>query len=251
MPKMQFSTKRLLIEKTNSTIVIVVGIAAFVTAFSLVASRSLLAKRSYQARVIGAQEKARDQLAENIKAVDTLKTSYQEFVSRPENIIGGSSTGTGERDGDNAKIVLDALPSKYDFPALATSLEKILADRKYRIKSITGTDDEANQNSSGGSTGSAAPTPASSPTPSSMPQPDANPVQAVGSAVDMPFELTAEGNYTSLVDLLSVFQRSIRPLHAEKLTFKAGTSGSVELTFQGKSYYQPEKSLSITNEVVK
>src|SRR5574338_279847 len=112
---LHISTKRILIDKANSTIVLAVGIAAFLTVFSMVSSKALLSRRAYQSKVIELQEKARDQLNAN----------YQAFVDRPENIIQGSSTGKGERDGDNAKIVLDALPSVYDFPGLTSSLEKI------------------------------------------------------------------------------------------------------------------------------
>lgn len=238
----QFSTKRLLISKANSTMVIAVGIAAFLTAFSLVASRSLLIRRSYQSRVIAAQEKARDQLKENIDAVDTLEASYQGFISRKPNLIGGDPTGNGEQDGDNAKIVLDALPSKYDFPALATSVEKILSDRQYSILSIGGTDDEANQSAGGTSEpvdGEAAPPLTAVVGPS------------VGNVVEMPFELTAKGNYDSIIDLLGVFQRSIRPLYIQTLSLDSqGEDSGVQLTIQAKSYFQPEKKLEIKYEVV-
>lgn len=235
---MRTSTKRLLIDRANTTIVIVVAVAAALTAFSLVASRALLSKRAYQSRVITAQEKARDQLEANIEAVDVLGASYGEFVDRPENIISGNSTGTGERDGDNAKIVLDALPSRYDFPALAASLEKILVDGNYQIGSITGTDQPPGEGST--------------PDPS---QAGTQPTEsvAIGSAEEMPFELSAQGPYTSMVELLSSFHRSIRPLAVRKLTLTAGSGAGgnqVELTVQGVSYYQPEKTLDIKYEVV-
>lgn len=249
------STKRIMIDNANSSIVIAVGIAAFLTAFSLVASRSLLAKRSYQSRVITKQEQARDQLRKNIEAVDTLKASYRGFVDRPQNIMGGNATGDSERDGDNAKIVLDALPSKYDFPALVASIEKILVDRNYGIQSINGIDDEVNQNpsvdpSQVGSLAPVAPNPSST---SQLAAPLASSGPSVGSVVDMPFELTAEGAYTSMVDLLKVFDRSIRPLNVLRLTLSVAgdESKSVQLTIQGKSFYQPEKVLNIKSEVVK
>jgi hypothetical protein len=232
--RLQASTKRLMISKANSTIVIAVGAAAFITAFALVTSAALLSKRSYQAKVIGLQEEARDQLKENLEAVDTLKNSYEQFVDRQQNLIGGSSIGTGDRDGDNAKLILDSLPSKYDYPGLASSLEKILVDRNYKINSITGVDEEAIQNAQQSDGATSAPPPTS------------------GSTVDMPFEIQAEGSYTSVIDLLTVFQRSIRPLHMQRLTFSAvDASGNVELTIVGKSYFQPEKPLKITDEVVK
>jgi hypothetical protein len=239
----RISTKRILIGKANSTIVVAVGVAAFVTAFSLVSAKSLLAKRSYQARVISAQEMARDQLKANIEAVDDLKVSYQAFVGRPENIIGGSATGNGDRDGDNAKIVLDALPSVYDFPALATSIEKILVDRNYRITTINGTDDETFQNPSAGSDTSADPSQSVTTTTDST--------QAqVGSAVEMPFQLGAQGSYGSVINLVSVLQSSIRPIYVQRLSFTAGQDKGIQIIIEGKSYFQPEKTLKIDTEVV-
>lgn len=238
---MRISTKQLQIDKANSMIVMTVAIAAFLTVFSLVASRSLIVRRGYQARVISAQEQARDQLQSNIEAVGSLKTAYTEFVSRPTNIIDGNSTGDGSRDGDNAKIVLDALPSKYDFPGLTSSLEKVLAERSYTINSISGVDDEANQNSSGAA-------PASPSTATSTQQATQTP--AVGSAVEMPFEVGAGGSYASIVDLLGVFKKSIRPFYVQGLTMTASEGNTVEITISGKTYYQPEKTLNITEEVV-
>ena len=117
------SAKRLQISKANATIVAVVSVAAFVTTFSLVAGQALLSKRSHQARVIFEKETARNQLLSNITASESLITAYQEFISRPENVIGGDPAGSGERDGDNARLILDALPSKYDFHSLDTSIE--------------------------------------------------------------------------------------------------------------------------------
>ena len=240
----QFSTKRIMIDKANTTMVVVVSVAAFLTAFSLVASRSLLVKRSYQSRVITAQEEARDQLEQNIESVDALKASYDGFVSRDENLIGGSRTGDGEQDGDNAKIVLDALPSAYDYPALITSLEKILVDRNYSILDINGTDEEASQNggeSSSDDSGDSA----------ESVSVEIDDSAAVGEAVGMPFELTAEGNFNSIISLLDVFQRSIRPIYIQTLTMSQEDEGkNVQLTAQGQSYFQPEKKLDIEYEVV-
>ena len=243
---MQFSTKRLMIGKANSTMVIAVSVAAFLTAFSLVAARSLLIKRGYQSRVISAQETARDQLHANIAAVDSLKASYDGFVSRDQNLIGGSRAGNGEQDGDNAKIVLDALPSTYDFPALVTSLEKILDDRNYEILDIGGTDEEASRNLGNGgeqTSGSMADTGTGSSVETGA---------SAGSTIAMPFELSAEGDYNALIDLLAVFQRSIRPLFIQDLTMRQeGSASTVQLEVLGQSYYQPEKKLDIEYEVVK
>jgi len=247
---MRLSVKRLQINKAGSIIVISVGIAAFVTAFSLVMIKSLLAERSYQQAVTEKREKALDALEANIDATDELKTKYKEFVERQENIIGGSSQGNGDRDGDNARIVLDALPSKYDFPALVSSLEKILEDRNYTIKGISGVDDEANQNSSS-NTGASPSQSQTSQNASGSTSTQAQASAPSSGTVEMPFEIGADGSYQSIVDLLGILNRSIRPLYIKSMSIKAGDANRVDLSIKGMSYYQQAKTLNISEEVVK
>ena len=219
------TTKRVQIDKANLVIVIAVSAAAFVTVFSLVAVKSLASQRNYQAKVIDAREKARDQLSANLTAADELTNSYKQFVSSNVNAIGGNAAGNGERDGDNARIVLDALPSKYDFPALATSLEKLTKGQGLAIENIEGVDDEVNQSASSAS---------------GSPQP-----------VEIPFKLGVKGNYASTQNLIGVLERSIRPFVINQITLNANDSGNVPATIDGKTYYQPEKGLELEKEVIK
>lgn len=225
MGKANPSTKRIQIDKSNAVIVGAVATAAFITIFSLIAVRALWSQSTYQRRVIHARETARDQIQENVKATDTLLTSYQSFVSSQQNVIGGNPTGQGEKDGDNARIVLDALPSKYDFPALTTSIEKLVKGQGLTIFELSGTDDEVNQ------AGSA-----------TNPQPQ---------AIEMPFTVGVKGSYAGMQNLINVFEHSIRPFNVAKMTFKADQGTDLKLTLDVKSYYQPEKSLQFKSEVVK
>lgn len=215
--------KRLQINKANAMMVIVVGIAAFMVSFSIVASRALWQKYSYQSRVITEKGKAEKQLEANVKAVNSLITSYQAFVQTPDNVIGGNSSGSGDRDGDNAKITLDALPSKYDYPALAASLEKVLTSNNFTIKSITGNDDQIAQSQAN----------------NNQPQPTA-----------MPFQIEVTSNFDSLKSLMSIFERSIRPINVQSLDMQ-GNNGSIDITISASSYYQPAKTLNVQTKVVK
>lgn len=218
------SLKRVQIGKANTTMVIATAVAAFVVTFSIIAGRALLNKRSYQARVIGAKEKAVDQLQENIEATNTLVNSYKVFVSTPTNVIGGNPTGTGDKDGDNAKIVLDALPSQYDFPALASSLEKILKGNGYRIDSITGVDDEVAQQDT----------------------PETNNPEPVA----IPFELAVTTNLAGSKNLLTLLERSIRPIKVQTMSI-TGSNADMQVSITAETYYQPQKSLTIQTEVIR
>lgn len=223
MVRTQISSKHLQITKANTTITATLAIAAFVTVASLVASRSMLQQRAYNSKVIKEKETAVKILKENVTEANTLVISYQEFVGRPQNIIGGNKDGTGERDGDNAKIILDALPSRYDFPALATSLEKILTQGNFSISNISGTDDEIAQAVK------------NSPTPE---------------IVEIPFTFSVGGSYDALNGLISTIERSIRPIQINKLSFSISTGTIVEMEVDAKTFYQSEKNLNITKKVI-
>lgn len=224
MAKTASLTKRTLITKANSRIVLSSGIAAFVVVFTLIAAKTLVSQASYQNRVIDAKKKALATLQSDLNARDSLVSSYKSFVDTPQNVLGGNPEGAGDKDGDNAKITLDALPSKYDFPALATSLEKLITSQGLEITAISGTDDEAAQ--------------------------AANQTSSTPAPVPMPFQVQVAGSYEGIKNLINAFERSIRPIEVQKVEF-SGDEGSMNVMITAQTYYQPEKSLNITTEVVR
>lgn len=217
-------TKRSLINKANSTIVISTAAAAFVLVFALVAGKALLGQMSYQNKVIGVKKEALKQLQTDLDARDTLQTAYKAFIDDDPNVLGGDPKGKADKDGDNAKLVLDALPSKYDFPALTTSLEKVIVAQNLSIMSISGTDQEANE---------------------TVQQTSPNPTPLA-----MPFQIQVAGSYASIQNLIDVFLLSIRPFQIQTLEL-SGDESSMTAIIAAQTFYQPEKSLEIKQEVVK
>lgn len=225
MAKLEISTKRIAISKANAQMVAIVGAAAFVTVFCLVAAKAVWSQTRYQARVTSKTETANRQLKDNLDAFSKLHASYRAFESTSTNIIGGNPTGSGPNDGDNAKIILDALPASYDFPGLTSTLENILQSGHYNVGSITGTDDQLNQQKN-----------LSSPTPK---------------PVNIPFSFTVNNtNYIGIEQLMAVLQLSVRPIQIDKLTMSGGAN-NMTLTVDAHTYYQPAKSVNITTQVVK
>lgn len=218
------SLKRVQITKANSVMVLAIAVAAFVFTFSVIAGKALLNKRAYQAKVISAKEKAVNQLQANIKASNSLAASYKVFVDTPENVIGGNPKGTSDKDGDNAKITLDALPSQYDYPAVASSLEKILTSNNYKVNSITGTDDEVAQQKT---------------EQSSTPLP-----------VTIPFQISVTTDITGAKNLLGILERSIRPISVQQVSL-TGSNAKLEMVVTAQTYYQPGKSVTIETKVIK
>ncbi len=222
--KIGLSAKRIKINQANTVMVGALAISSFLVVFSLVASKALLSQRAYQARVIDKKQAAVDQLETNLKAIEPLVNAYKVYTNKPQNVLGGNPEGDSGNDGDNAKIVLDALPSKYDFPAMATSLEKLMAQKGVKINSIQGTDQEAAQAGQGVG---------------SSPKP-----------VEMPFEINATAKYPSIQSVVLIFEKSIRPFYIDKLKF-SGSDGELTLDMTAKTYYQPERDLTFQTEVVK
>jgi hypothetical protein len=223
MARVTSTTKRSLITKANSTMVVSTGVAAFLVIFCLVASKTLLSQANYQNRIIGAKKDAVKQLKDNITARDSLVSSYKAFVDTSQNVLGGNPSGSGAQDGDNAKLVLDALPSKYDFPALASSLEKMINAQNLQILGITGTDAEATQSTDA----------------SGSPQP-----------VAMPFQVQVSGSYDQIQGLVKMFNDSIRPFQIQSMEL-SGNQSSMAATITAQTYYQPEKTFKVQTEVIK
>lgn len=227
-------TKRLAITKANTQMIAVLGVASFITVFCLVASFSIWGTTRYQVKVIAASQNAKNQLNNDISSYNTLVNSYEKFDSPQTNVLGGSisgnTTGTSNgnqfnNSGDNAKIVLDALPSTYDFPALTTSIETILDNGGFDIGNITGTDNQMTE--------------------------EGNNSAADPQTVAMPFEFNViNTNYTAIGQLLNTLNESIRPIQISTIDIE-GSGSQMTLTLNAQTYYQPAKTLNITNQVVK
>lgn len=220
----QLSIKRMGVDKTNARILAITAGAAFLVVFFLVASYSLFSQLTYQNRVIKAKKQAVTQLRENVDASDSLVGSYKAFAGSGQNYIGGTSTGSAAQDGSNAKITLDALPSKYDFPALTSSLEKVAADQKALIQEINGTDDEVAQ---AGTETSPQPVP-----------------------IEIPFEIKVGGDFAAIQRVVDAFDRSIRPIQIKTMQV-TGDQQLLSLQITAKTFYQPEKTLKLQTKVVK
>lgn len=221
----QISTKRVAITKANAQMVIIVSIASAVAVFSLVASHAVLSQNSYRSKVIKEKSTAHKQLQSNIATFGQLQIAYKNFDDAEQNIIGSSKLDTGGNTGSNSKIILDALPSTYDFPALTSSLEKILKDSGLKFQGISGTDDQLAQQTNLES-GSPAPVP-------------------------MPFSFSIdEAKYTDLQALITKLQSSIRPIQIDSMNLD-GAADKMQVQISAHTFYQPGKSVNVTKKVVK
>lgn len=212
------SFKRLQVDKDKTKTLVILAIAAALTVFALVTAKGLWSRASYLSKVNGKKEQAVKQLKSNQDSVASLRDSYRKFVDQNPNLLGGNIEGNSDRDGDNGTLVLDALPSKYDFPALASSLEKLLSG--YDITGITGTDDIA-----------------------------AHASATPGAPMEIPFSFSVQTDYNGFKQLTRTMNRSIRPFHFTTLDM-TGSNNGMTVSLQGKTFYQLEQGVEITEETV-
>lgn len=207
--RVKFS-KRMMIGKDNARIITAVTVTAVILAISIVMVRALLSQREYNAKIITAKSQSRDTLKANKEALNSLTQKYSDFDK--QTMV-------------NSTKVLNALPSKYDFPAVAASIEKIFAiqtgAQKYKLESFSGSD---SQNTA--KTTSSAPTP-----------------QAI------PFSISLSGNYASVLQFLLDMERSIRPMNIKSLEL-AGANNVLTASVSVETYYQPAKKFEIGSKAV-
>jgi len=215
--------KRIGVNKTNARIFGIIAGTSFLVVFFLVASYSLFGELTFRNQIIKEKKTAVTQLKTNVESSTKLVKSYKTFAGANTNFIGGSSSGIGARDGSNPKITLDALPSKYDFPALTASLEKLATEQQVTIDGITGSDDEVAQ------TGQASNSPA---------------------PFEMPFEIKLTGDYVTIQKALDAFDKSIRPIQTQTMQI-SGDQTKLNLVLNAKTFYQPEKTLKIRMKDIK
>lgn len=222
------SSTRLRIDKTNSRILTIVVVAVFVSVFCLVSSKELLSQAAYQRRLLGARRATAAQMEKDKKAAATLVDQFANvFVGgSPTNVLGGKAVTGGNAvppDGDNASIVLDSLPTTYDFPALISSVEKILTTNSISSPQISGTDQSATADNK----------------PSSAPKP-----------VAINLTVAGQGSYDHVQKLIADFERSTRPFDVTSLQL-TGNNSLMNFQMNVRTYYQQAKTLGIGSKEVK
>jgi hypothetical protein len=220
MKPLGINTKRKQVDRDKTVALVAIGFASVVLVGGFIVSRTLWSQASYLGRVADKKEAAVDQLEANQNALTELEKSYDTFVASNPNMIGGQTSGIGLADGDNAKLVLDALPSSYDYPAFVTTVESLI--RPNIITDIEGIDDVAQQNLTEG---------------------------GVPAPVEMPLQVTFTTSYDGFKSVLDLFNRSIRPIKINKLVL-GGTNNELDVTVDVISYYQTGTTMRVERSEV-
>lgn len=206
--------KRQLIEKANTKMFAVVAAASVVVAFSIVAINFMWDQASYNDRVHTEKEAARDTLESNIASATSLREDLIE-LNEQDDIIKG-------QDGkSNTAVVLDALPRKYDFPALRTSIDKLTKISGVKLLGFNGSDNESDAIQT-------------------MIDPVPEPIE---------FSMSVEGDYDAINQFYQDIENTIRPLQITKLAM-SGKDSNMTLALNVITYYQPSVNVEIQTKVV-
>jgi Tfp pilus assembly protein PilO len=208
----ELSSKREQIEVIRSRMITIASISIFVVIFSLSSAYSLWTRMNFQNNLISAKKIARNQLSNDIQTSNQLTSSYKSFINTPTNLLGNNVTGV---QNNNAKIILDALPSSYDFPALTTSVQNILSNQGVTIDSIGGTE----QSSLSQSTSTV--------------------------ATPIPFTFSIDGPYQNIQNVINTIEKSIRPFQIQTISL-SGNQSDVTLSATAQSFFQPPVKFKIT-----
>ncbi len=210
-----FSIKQSQIKNASAKTFISVAVASVIVSISVVLLNILWNTSKYNARTQDLQTTARNTLKDNIEVVKELEKSFTtlELSSKliPDQSIKKS----------NSELVLDALPSKYDFPALVSSINNLAQRSAVKLTSFQGVD-----------LGSSAEQSSTKPVP-----------------IDIPFNIEVEGKYDSIAKFLKGMESSIRPMKVMVLNL-SGTDSRIHASLTVETYYQPAFDLSIEKRVV-
>lgn len=195
-----FSGKRQAIEKAKSTVLATVVIASIVVSFSIVALNFLWNIRGYNTRVLGEKKVAKDTLVQNVANAEELKAKFEVF-----------------ENGDvKSNDVLDALPSKYDFAALITSIDGLAKRSGMALDGFVGTDESE-----------------------SAEQKAVNPVP-----VEIPFSISVIGKYDDLKTFIDNLDKSIRPMQINSIAI-SGNDDNIKADISLTTYYQPQADINV------
>ena len=222
------SSKHLQIDKAKSTVAVIIAVTSIVTIFCLVSSKALLSQAAYQRKVLHQRRQAVSQLRTDATQANQLVDNYKQIFqgNNPANIIGGKNTTDPNAippDGDNSRVVLDALPTKYDFPALITSVANILTKDGIASPSIGGSDQSTSIDSK----------------PSAKPQPTVIQISIGGNS-----------SYKGVQTLIADLERSIRPFDVTSVQI-AGSGSQISISLAVNTYFQPAKEFNTGTETIR
>ena len=197
--------KRQAISKAKSTVLATVVVASIIISFAIVAMNFLWNLRGYNTRVLGQKQQAKETLMQNVTNAETLKQQFEIF----------------EQGDIKSQDVLDALPSKYDFAAVITSIDVLAKRSGMSLDGFVGVDESD----------------------------DAPQAQVDPQPIEISFVVTVVGRYDDLKKFVDNLDRSIRPMKVNSILI-SGNDNNIKAEISITTYYQPQADINVEKKKV-
>jgi hypothetical protein len=219
--------KRTQIAKANKTMFLWIAIASALVGSALVVSIFLFQKAVFNEKVLGAKQDTVNALNTNNKVAPQLEDEIR-VLDTDQALISSKAN-----DSDQAiQVILDALPSDGNSLALGASLQnKLLAGvpgitsiQSLRVDPIAGVESLSD---------------------------DTTVVDASATTAgnEITFQLAIKGSQEGIKAVLQNFEKSIRLIKVTSMQIETQQDGQL-LTLQAKAYYEPSKSIELTDKVI-
>lgn len=217
--------KRQQIATSNKAMFLWVAGASVLVAFALVVSIFLAKQIIFIEKVLIEKNNTIGNLDKNLETADELNRNVDKLRA-DENLTLVRSTASD----NNLDVVIDAMPYAADDVALGSSLQTALLTGA----SIESLSVESTSESSESSSGT-----------------DTSFLEQVGDEQAIVFSFKATGSSDQLQEILDRLNRSIRPIHIISMQVESAGANNLTATVQAVTYYQPKKTVELTEKVVK
>lgn len=231
--------KRAQISKANRVMFIWVACASIIVSASVVVTIVLVQKGIHNQKAISKLNDTVKIIKENNGSVKDLESAIRALGSN-ESLLALRANST-----DNAlQVILDALPADSNPSALGASLQLKLFPADIQVVSMEVTpvsiDVSATEETAVDTDGADSKSTETATTPTA-------PVSTTGAIA---FRFTVEGDALQLKTVLERLEKSIRTIQVTRI-FIESSGDKQSLTVEGEAYYQPTKTLQLTNLDVK
>lgn len=213
--------KRQQIDSSKKTMFIFVAGAAFIAGVAAVVGVFLVKQILFHASVISVKQGTIATLEKNQDRVAELKDNIRLLETNSR------LNGLKLKDGSSAlQVVLDALPTEANADALGASLQNsfVGAVDGLRLETMTVT-------------------------PVNSEEVLADEAEVMGNS--LVFRMSVTGQPAQLKQLLSRFEKSIRPIRLTMIEMQASDGGRLTMAIQGQAQYEPAQKLEVGTKVVK
>lgn len=225
--------KRQLIDRTNRSMFIWIACASVIVMFAVVASVFLGKQVIFKNKVISEKSKTSSILNNNIDSAKKLDKSVDDLTANPD--LASVKT---QPDEDNLQVIFDALPWRFDGTALGASLQAKLLENLGNIESLNISALSGNPSTDSTTTGNSGST---------------TDVSSVDGAQETDFNFTLTGSDQNIQKALQQMEKSILPIQIISISLQASdqTGSTITAIVNAKTFYQPAKKFTLTNEVVR